>query len=152
MNSPLAHHATLEAILNFPADPLSAKEAGEVLGGFSASSLRHAAGAKRIEHTFANFRGKGAGSGKSDRLRFSKAALIKWLWDHTSGDKAVLSAALDALCPELWPLLKGRGDSETRRPGETESLPKNVIRMRRTKTHEAAFAGPDFFESAQHAG
>ena len=115
----LSLHSQLEAILTFPQDPMTSAEAAEVLGGFNASSLQGAARAGLIEATKVNFRGHG----KRDRLRFTKAALLRLPWTRQDSQRETLRTAIDALCPHMWRVLEPHAHAaKSKRPANVLSF------------------------------
>ena len=83
----------------------------------------------------------GRGSGRVMRPRITRAALVRYLVQITSGDKAALLASIAAQCPEYLRVAQGLGESQ--------ALPDNVIPMRRGRRRTGdPFAGhPDLFAS-----
>jgi DNA-binding transcriptional regulator GbsR (MarR family) len=98
---PLSPHAPLEAILRFPHDPMSADEAGQVLGR-DGSTISMACRHGKIASTASNFKGKG----NQRCYRIAKSNLIRWLWQNEQGDKAMLRAAMEQLCPRILKTLE----------------------------------------------
>ena len=94
--STLSIHATLEEIIRFPHDPLSADEAGQVLGRDGAT-ISAACKSGQITTTASNFRGRG----NQRRYRITKSNLIAWLWKNEQGDRSILRAAMLDLCPKI---------------------------------------------------
>lgn len=108
-------HPTLAAILEFPADPLSCAELAGCLG-MHEHTLQRAVNLNKIEATAVNIRG----SGKKRSSRISKSSAIRFLYDHTSHDRAMLRAAIEAECPALLPFLTG--DAPRDAAAEAEAL------------------------------
>lgn len=115
---------------------LTADEAAEVLQ-VSRWTIERVVANGRLEAK----RHPGRGRGRAMRLRIPRAALVRYLVQITSGDKAALLAAIAAQCPEYLRVAQGLG--------EAQALPDNVIPMRRGRRRTGdPFAGhPDLFAS-----
>lgn len=122
----LSPHATLEAIIRFPRDPLSTDEAGQVLDRDGAS-ISAACKDGRITSTAANFKGRG----NQRSYRITKSNLIHWLWKNEQGDKAMLRAAMADICPRILKAIESHGQPAKR--------PSNVL----------PFEHPDLFQAPQ---
>lgn len=125
MQSTPSLHATLEAIIRFPHDPLSADEAGLVLNRDGAT-ISAACKSKQITTTAANFRGRC----NQRSYRITKSNLIAWLWKNEQGDKAILRAAMQDLCPKILRALEPHATPMKR--------PSNVLDFE----HPDLFAAP----------
>lgn len=127
----MALHQILTDILSFPATELTAGEAADVLGVVR-QTITVAIQTGDIEATRRNFKGHG----RQQRYRISKAALIRWLWDHTTGDRAILRAAMTQECPEILRALD---------PKLSGPAPDNIIPVatRRPKPRPVHLPHPD---------
>lgn len=104
-------HATLEAVVRFPHDPLTADEAGQVLGR-AGSTISAACKEGMIIATSTNVKGRG----NVKRYRITKSNLIIYLWQAESGDKEMLRAAMRDLCPRILKEIETRERPAAARP------------------------------------
>jgi hypothetical protein len=110
-------HETLDQILTHPTPELSPVEIAFILG-VSRQSVTEAIRLDRMEGVKMTFREHGA----RERYRVTKSALVKWLWDHTTGDKSTLRAALAMKAPGLLAVLE---------------QPQNLVRFPAGQTHKS---------------
>ncbi len=94
-------HNTLHLILTHPSADLTSCEVAEVLA-VSKQTVTEAIRLGRLEAVRYNLKGRG----EQWRYRVAKAALVKWLWEHTTGDRALLREALAARAPGLLAMLE----------------------------------------------
>lgn len=113
---PLDH--AVQSILDYPHGILTAVEAA-ALTSRDRSLLSEACRRGLIEAHSSSVRGKGAKS----HWQFSKAALIAYIWNNTSGSKSLIRAALAERAPKLLALL----ESESGADAPAAELPANVI-------------------------
>lgn len=94
-------HPTVDAILDHPGVHLGTGEVAHIFGT-TPVSISEALRTGRIEGHAPNYRG----NGMLTRYRVTKHALLKYLWDTTTGDKALLRAALSERAPALLKALE----------------------------------------------
>lgn len=122
----ISTHTTLEALVRFPRHTLRVSEAAEVLERDRATvsaACKHGDIPSRKD----NFKGRG------NRCTYTiqKSDLILWLWNNQSGDRSMLRAAMEELCPRVLRAIE-------RSSGADKARPKNVL----------AFEHPDLFQTA----
>ncbi len=115
-------HETLDAILTHPTAELTPVEISYILG-VSRQSVTEAIRLEKMEGVKYSFRCRG----KRDQYRVTKSALVKWLWDHTTGDKSMLRAALAMKAPGLLAVLE--------RPQNLVRFPAGKTQTSKTPTH-----------------
>jgi hypothetical protein len=89
-------HSTLTQILEHPQETLTASEVAGILG-VHRSGICEALNKGDLEGLQHNFRGYST----RQHWKITKSALVAWIWRHTTGDKAVLRAALAHHAPLL---------------------------------------------------
>ncbi len=83
-------------------DMLTPIEAGRVIGR-AATTMSEACARGEIEAQSSCVRGRGS----RKRWSFSRAALLAYIWKNTTGDKALMRAALQQHAPALLAHLEG---------------------------------------------
>jgi len=88
------------------------------------------------------------GNGSKSRVRIPRAAVVRYLVQHSRGERAVILAAIKAQCPQYLPAVADL------LPAAAASLPSNVIPMHGRQRAKAAaqIDHPDLFPPAQQAG
>lgn len=92
---------------------LSLPEVAEVLQ-YSECTVSRLCRKNRIEHKRVNARGDGS----KPRVRISRAAVVRYLVQSSSGNRAVILSAIAAQCPQYLPAVQGL---------TTGPVPANVI-------------------------
>lgn len=118
-NTPtLSPFEALEAVLDFPGDPLTASMLSPIIG-LHRNTLSEAMSTGRIESLGLKCRRDG---NKSRRWSATKAAVIAWLWKNTSGEKLMMRATLAARAPRILAILE-RADAEAAAIEEQKMVP-----------------------------
>lgn len=113
--TPLPLSAAVLDVLALGHDMLTPIEAGRVIGR-AHSTLSEACVSGDIEAHFTNSRGQK----RKRRWCFSRAALLTYIWNNTTGDKALMRSALAQHAPDLLAHLEPH-------TSQTQPLPDNVI-------------------------
>lgn len=126
----LSTHAQIEAVIRFPNDPLSASEAGLCLG-WSSTTIGAACRSGDLTANATNCKPRSTSRGNVKRYRITKANLIHWIWKNEQGDKTMLRAAMQDLCPKILKVIEA-----SERPATARPKAANII----------AFEHPDLFD------
>jgi hypothetical protein len=105
--STLSPFEALEAVLDFPGDPLTASMLADILG-MHRNTISEAMSSGRIESQGLKCRRAGE---RNKRWSANKSAVIAWLWCNTSGSKLMMRATLAARAPRILAILE-RADAE----------------------------------------
>lgn len=103
-------HPVLEAVLDFPADPISSSELAGITG-HARCTISDAYKDGIIANHACCLRRKG--KVKHARRAASKAAIIEWLWDTQEGQRTMMRAVLEVRAPRVLATLDRR-DSKSR--------------------------------------
>lgn len=142
--TPPSFHDRLHAVLQHPHKDATMQEVADLLG-MERSSVNRAV---RYGHLEA-MKIMAGGCGKKCQLRITKAAIVKWMWDNTTGDRAVMRAELALHAPALLRLLETLHTAAAL-PPPANVLPFQRPRRARAVPHVDLFAGhPDLFDQAQ---
>jgi DNA-binding transcriptional regulator GbsR (MarR family) len=112
-------HDRLHNILTWSAPDLTAVEAADLLG---LSRWTISASLKQGQMEGSVVRGKGRGN--KQHYRIGKAALIKWMWDNTVGDRTMMRAELAKHAPEVLEVLEAQPVVESK--GKRRTGPARV--------------------------
>lgn len=112
-------------------DDLTVSEAAHILAR-SEDTIQRAVNAGKLEAK----RHSGRGRGVSPRISISRAALVAYLVRITTGDRAILLAAIEAQCPQYLAAAKTalRPSAESA-PSADADLPANAIPFPRPRRH-----------------
>lgn len=127
----ICHHATLEALLEHPASTLTCNEIAGIFG-VHRFTVSCAVNAGKLEGMNINARG----SNLAARYRIEKSAVVAWLWNQTTGDKASLRAALTARAPHLLRALEAKAA-----PAATTTAPRAKAAAATPLAHPDLFGG-----------
>lgn len=99
-------HDRLHSILTWDRPDLTAVEAADLLG-LSRWTISATLKAGAMEGSVV----RGKGRGNKQHYRIGKAALIKWMWDNTVGDRTMMRAELAKHAPQVLAVLEAQGEA-----------------------------------------